>query len=582
MRITRIAIKSFLGIDHIDINIEKPVLLISGANASGKTSLAHGLRFVLADDLCRVTHKKDIKALVREGAKLGSVSVWLKGSDADFEYTRSATTGHFTSKHPLPIAHPALAYCLDPPAFVEMEANARLAFLYSLMGVNRSAASITKLLQERGHATAHIERIETHLSGGFAAAHTETMGLAREAKGRWREITGETYGEVKAEAWSSEAPSVNSDDITRLKSDIARHESEIGALQAQHGATLERKAERQRLVERMEHTAHIAGELQDRLGVEEQCRAILKNWTTEASAAKIALDDAEAGTTLQARVTQGLFFDCPQCHAHLVYSQGVCKVGEPNTVDAVTDSARAQEAASDARITFKEIEIRRQTAEQRLAETSKAVARAKAAKEALAELQAPEVAEEEGAEFEGTLASALKARGNARQALAALEAARKAHEEAKEKSARAKLLHEEIKALTALAADLAPDGLPGELLSRAMRPINERLRDSAVMAGWSSVSITTNGILIHSRPWALASGSERWRANAMIAEAIAHLSGVQCFVLDSLDILEPAQRAQALTWLTEVAPDHETVIVLCTLKAQPKELPAAIQAVWLG
>ncbi|MDQ3562707.1 MAG: AAA family ATPase [Pseudomonadota bacterium] len=576
MRINRIKIQNFLGISALDIKIDKPLLFIAGSNCSGKTSTAHALRFVLNDELCRVEHKKNIRELVKEGAKNGSVELTVDG----VAYQRSAATGHIVSKDQPPKPHPALHYVLDPPAFAEMDANARLSFLYSLMGVNRSATSITKLLEERGHAKPHIERIETSLSGGFQAAHQHVKECITLLTGEWRGVTGENYGSVKAAAWSSEVPGVAPSDITRLKAEITKHEHEIGQLQARLGA----QKERTRFEQSMRETKRIARELEARTAATKECQKKMDDLTAEERQISEALGKAQAALTIESHAVQGSFFQCPACGESLVYSRGECKmVGNPVAVDVSAEIEATEAQVKELKLALTEVGNRKHIGDRLMVDTLNAVGQSQAATNALADLKEAHESDTQGAAgVEEQITAMTAARAEARQALDQLEAATRNHHEAVNNTQRATALHEEIKALTTLAADLAPDGLPGELLSRAMRPINERLRDSSIMAGWSSVSITTNGILIHSRPWALASGSERWRANAMIAEAIAHLSGVQCFVLDSLDILEPAQRAQALGWLCEVAKDHETVIVLCTLKAQPKELPDTIQSVWLG
>ena len=580
MKITRIVIKSFLGIDNLDITLHKPLLLVAGQNAAGKTSIAHGLRFVLADDLCRVTHKKEVKALVREGAKSGSVSVWINSADGPVEYTRSAATGHMTSKHPPPAMHPALPYCLDPPSFVELEAPARLSFLYYLMGVNRSAASITKLLEERGHAASRIERIATHLSGGFAAAYTEAQGIAREAKGQWRELTGETYGEVKAGSWSRQAPEVDTSHMEALKQDIARFNDEIGKLQSRRGALIERA----RLLKRTTETRRIAGDLEPRKAAVEECQKKFDDLVAEERAIREALAEAKTKVTVEAHAVQGTFGKCPACGESLVYSRGEFRAGKPVAVDVSAEIAAAEERVKEIELALHEVASRKRIVDKLTVDALNAVGQAQAASNALADL-AEDVHEGDPARDAGIdeqIGAVSATRAEAQRALDALERAAREYQQAAADTKRAGAIHEEIKAFTSLAAALAPDGLPGELLARALRPINERLRDSAVMAGWSSVSITTSGILVHSRHWALASGSERWRANAMIGCAIAELSGIKAVVLDSGDILEPSERARCIAWLSAIAGEMDTVIIMMTLKAPPKNLPENVQICWLG
>ena len=79
----------------------------------------------------------------------------------------------------------------------------------------------------------------------------------------------------------------------------------------------------------------------------------------------------------------------------------------------------------------------------------------------------------------------------------------------------------------------------GEILGEALGPINQRLASSALMTEWTQplvdgdMSITSGG-----RSYALLGVREM--ADAMIAEAISHLSGVKLFVLDRVDVLDMA------------------------------------------
>ncbi|MGK9630576.1 hypothetical protein O6383_24315, partial [Salmonella enterica subsp. enterica] len=79
-----------------------------------------------------------------------------------------------------------------------------------------------------------------------------------------------------------------------------------------------------------------------------------------------------------------------------------------------------------------------------------------------------------------------------------------------------------------IADALSPDGIPGEMLAEALGPMNARLGASAVAAGWSIPQITADmEITGDGRPYALLSESEKWRADAMIAEAVSYLSGLR-------------------------------------------------------
>ena len=139
--------------------------------------------------------------------------------------------------------------------------------------------------------------------------------------------------------------------------------------------------------------------------------------------------------------------------------------------------------------------------------------------------------------------------------------------------------------LWGMLAGLAPNGIQGEILAEALEPINDRLARSANETEWLRVGIDADmGISADGgRPYALLSESERWRADAMIAEAVSHLSGVRLLVLDRVDVLDLAGREDLLYWLDGLAADGEieTAILFATLKALPANLPENIEAIWI-
>lgn len=148
-------------------------------------------------------------------------------------------------------------------------------------------------------------------------------------------------------------------------------------------------------------------------------------------------------------------------------------------------------------------------------------------------------------------------------------------------------LHADVLAWTSIADALSPDGIPDELLAAALDPINRRLFIQACDAQWPVPKVPNIGedmtITVGGRPYALASESEQWRADALIAEAIAHLSGLRLLVLDRADVLDLTGREDLLYWLSglAVAGEIDTALVFATLKSLPAELPEGIAGVWI-
>ena len=86
------------------------------------------------------------------------------------------------------------------------------------------------------------------------------------------------------------------------------------------------------------------------------------------------------------------------------------------------------------------------------------------------------------------------------------------------------------------------------------------------------------------RAYNLLSESEKWRCDAMLAAAVAQLSGVRMLVLDRFDVLDLPGRADLIAWLDILAADGDidTALVFGTLKALPAQLPDTIAAHWIA
>lgn len=148
--------------------------------------------------------------------------------------------------------------------------------------------------------------------------------------------------------------------------------------------------------------------------------------------------------------------------------------------------------------------------------------------------------------------------------------------------AEAKVLHDSTLRWLQLADLLAPEGIPGEILADALKPINDRLRHTATVSGWDQVTITpTLDIMVGTRPYLLGSESAQWRAQAAIAEAVSYVGEIGLLCLDRIDVLDLPNRGRLLKWIQEVSEDHNTVLLFGTLKEPPKKLPPAFELHWL-
>lgn len=106
----------------------------------------------------------------------------------------------------------------------------------------------------------------------------------------------------------------------------------------------------------------------------------------------------------------------------------------------------------------------------------------------------------------------------------------------------------------------------------ALAALNSPGMDRAYRARWAFAPF-----------YALISESEKWRADAMIAEAVSFLAGVKLLVLDRFDVLDLKGREDLLYWLEGMAQDGEidSALIFGTLKALPAQLPEMVAAHWI-
>jgi hypothetical protein len=155
---------------------------------------------------------------------------------------------------------------------------------------------------------------------------------------------------------------------------------------------------------------------------------------------------------------------------------------------------------------------------------------------------------------------------------------------AEQKAADAAAHHADVKAWTLIAELLAPDGIPSEILAGALKPFNDSLSKASTLSGWKKVQIGADmNVTAGGRLYTLLSESERWRADTLLALAIAEHSGLRFVILDRFDVLDLQGRGQLLGMLVAMAKAGtiDSAIVCGTLKAKPAKLPPEINAVWI-
>lgn len=565
MKLQSITAQNFQILTHIHITPAAPVVLIAGPNEQGKSSLHDALRMAMTSESARVKLKKDYGAIVRDGAKDAKVKLVVDDgltSELDLpagKLTCTGTPGEALRRH-----SSALPYLLDPARFAAADENVRRAFLVDLAGIGCDPASVKKRLLERGCAPKKVEVAATMLRSGFDAAHKEAKEKAKDARAGWKAITGEVYGDKKAVGWKADSPTVTEEQarMATAERDAAQTQAEaaVAAL-----STLEAEANAARKSVERYQELNAKAERKDRIHAKLQADAKSRDeWlkTVEETRAKASGQKAAP-------------LACPHCAGLVSITHGVLvEYQEPEVAYDAEAAAKLPEYESALHLMESAVRNGKRDLQEAI--------EAEAAMKELAAHTPP--AESAMLEARSRVDATRKARQDAQEALDAIITAGAQAAAAAEKTEKAQQHHLDTQEWEQIADALAPDGIPGELLADALKPLNDRLRDTSIATGWAQVTVDSEMVIrIGGRPYSLGAESAKWRADAAMAEAISHLSGLKFFALDRFDVLDTGHRIAGLKWLHGLAErgDIDTAVVFGTFKALPSVPTSTFHPLWI-
>lgn len=595
MKIHSIQIRNFIGARAVDLTLCKPVALVSGKNGAGKSSIRDALALAFTADLGRVSLKKEAGQLISDGGESCFVEV---AAGADTYGVAISAAGNISDSMKGKETPAALPYVLDAQRFARMTDNERRAFLFGLMGVKMDGPSIKERMLAKGCDAAKVEQIMPIMRAGFDAAQKEAAAKARDAKASWKTTTGgETWGKDKAAKWQPAPLPAEAEKASRLHenavSKMKEADHELGAAQQELGSAKSRaEAHRQALAQR-EELVEKAGRIERIQKKLETDEAELQEWQAKVDDARAksgaAVNPRAPGEFLVrglAAVTDDLLTvarTAPDLFGQELINRAEIQIAEykklhgwPHKKSDKPDP-EAQENLPKYEKALALLQSAVANGKRDLAEAEKAAARLKELDQAAAEPIDLEPLQTKVAELtekrNGWRTDADKYRAISEQA-----AARQATIE------KAAAAHADVLSWTDIADALAPDGIPAELLNDALGPINEHLRLSAADAEWEPAQINADMSINYGlRDYALISESEKWRTDAMIAEAVSVISGMRLLVLDRFDVLDMKGREDLLYWLDGLAQDGniDTALIFGTLKSLPALAFETIEAHWI-
>jgi hypothetical protein len=450
------------------------------------------------------------------------------------------------------------------------------------------------------------------LRSGFPAANKLATENASQSRGAWKTVTGETYGDKKAETWApAMVEPVNVQALADAAATISATEALIADLNGRLGAARENMRNAQASAannQAMKEKADQLPRLRKKLEVDQ---AELEKWEAKLAEAKASIapakiskpatriDDAlvdafavvASGWLELVGKTQGVVNNFNVCenwdaHAGLVnrtaahLSTYKAQHGEPLAQD--DEEPAATEAPSIA-----EIERARDTYRRSVENDRRDIAAAEHAAQQVADASGAFKVEADQSDIEHfvkAIADEQAKLKTARETLQTLEAQDRAYQENKVAAKKAAQYHRDVVEWTAIADALAPSGIQAEILSGALRPANDYLHELSTFANWMRVAIGTEmEITADGRPYALLSESEKWRTDCLLALAVAKLSGLKIALLDRFDVLDMDGRLDAIDLLDDLAQrgELEQAIIAGTLKQAPTQLPETFETIWI-
>ena len=566
MQIQQVVISNVLGLARADILCTTPVIIVAGANEAGKSTLSDAISMAILGTPRRVKLKKELGRLLHDDSAKGRVTIMANGDVmGDFKLPGGAHICELDARQ-----KEFVEYALDPALFARMTEADRRSALFKLTRCKASPDATAAMLIKRGISEEVAEAVKPMLRGGFPAACTEAKEQATQAKGAWRGITGENWGSDKAGGWAPAEAAfvVDAVDLAASAKQLSELQQDLQDGNQSLGATKAALNEADTLQQQIDKLNELAGLEQRRTTKLASDEINLAEWQAKLNEAEAAASGEQAAPS----------HTCPHCDGLLEIKNGKVQA-YPEHAAAIDPEAKKRAAEYRS---YRDSAQRAVDNDKRdLRESQDATAQAAILVAKLA--TAPTQVMLENAE---ATINELRQQHDALAAkVAAQEDAQTAAAERDTLITKAAGYHAKVTEWLQVAEALSPDGIPAEILASAITPVNDALAVLAGMAKWKPVQILDDmTINVGGRLYGLMSESAKWRADTLIALAIAQISELRFVVLDRFDVLDLPGRSQLLGMLCQLGRigAMDTMLMCGTMKAIPANLPPEATGIWIA
>lgn len=509
-----VRIRNVAGVESADFALSA-ISLIAGQNAAGKSSLIDAIAAAVTQEpFARgVTKKKDLRALLRDGADAGSVTLsWDENSAVRVMWPDGDVQTRGTPRF--------LGTALGTGAlrWSQIDGKRRATELTERLALEPTKDDLTAYLKEREASEVTIEAVWGLVEKrGWDPAHKQAQEKAKAARAKWEEVAETPFGAQKSNGWRPNV--LERDETYEVDACAAALQAARDSLEALLKAGAVAEDERRRV-------EAVAATLGDAQAAEEAARA------KHAQADK-ALDKAETdlANTPPVEGPPGSFLSCPHCNREVVF-----KPAAPDRLARLEVPPPPLTAAE-----IKERRLARQALEQSIPKLKREV-------DATRDALAAEIGRRERAERAVARLAELKAMPASDEAAMADARAKVSRAEvvldAVKRMVRATELYREWDLTQPVIAALAPEGVRAARVAAGMGEFNERLAEISAAAKFGAVQIDkdTTEATLAGRPYGLLSESEKWRTDLVVMLALAEREKPAVLLVDRLDILHPQAR----------------------------------------
>jgi len=515
----KLRVRNVAGIKHADLLLNG-LVLVTGINGAGKSSLlqcaaagAMGNPYMRGQKM-----RPAVSRLLRRGADTGSIVMSYAGGETKVTYPDAKVERSGISREL------GTALGLNARSLMSMLEKERIAELSARLKATPTKADLISWCLARPDPLISPEntdllwaRIE---ASGWDAVHSTAKENGSRLRGRWEQVTKESFGTKKSEVW---APAGLRPDRTY---NLAEAEAEAERLHVIATQKSLQSASARMSRGDMEAAAAKLGPAQEALAKLEAERTALDVEGERLAADRDALQDATDAVA---------FPPCPHCNKAVKVSRrgfaGPIELAKAPAALAgpELDELRAKRAVVLNAIERLGVDIQRNG--DAIVGATMAVETAQRAVERLTQATT----------FSAVSQADIDAANDEYRAAMRKVDGIKAMAEARE-------IYEEWRVNARMVEALAPDGTRHTVMRQRMAAFNARLGEVATAAEFASVEVSDDcDASYDGRPYALLSESEQWRVDLTIAVTLGRMEGAGLILVDRLDVLHaPARRGVLL------------------------------------